>query len=155
MSTSKRIVLSNVILALGSEQSLERSGRVIAYIASQLAYAGVAVTADELRVALDEQCEADEMVQRAVGGGPRVIELREGPWGSEYRIRLAPEALRAWRACIEAIYAVTDTLDRSGTDSVRPRAFAIAVGHLRVRWARGQLSAPKPAVIRGWFEGRV
>lgn len=157
---TRKSLLSNIALALADEHTVERNGRVIENIASQLCYAGVEVSASDLRTALDAVASPPASVFNAVQPS---LERRQGHWGEEYRFRPSEETYTAARACIEAIYRVTDTLDRTPVkyplptggvvelETTRPRAFAICMGFVRTRWARGNFKVPSEAVIRAWL----
>lgn len=154
---SRSTVLSHVAFALANEGSIEKSGVVLEGIARQLGYAGVEVTPEDLRQALD-----GVSVVCPSSFGPRPpVSTHYGPWGLEYRLRPSSEVKDATRACTEAVYAVTDTMDRTPSpvtingqeveiETTRPRAFATALGHLRVRWAKGNFAVPLPSTIKRW-----
>jgi hypothetical protein len=90
------------------------------------------------------------------------VSTHYGPFGLEYRFRPTSEVKDAHRACTDAVYAVTDTMDRTprpytiksgetlSIETVRPRAFATALGHLRVRWAKNNFTVPRESTIRQW-----
>jgi hypothetical protein len=147
---SKRVVLSNILSTLADTQSLENREGAVSSLVRNLGYAGVRVTADEILDALTEQAVA---FPSCFGVQP-VLSRHYCPWGQEFRIR-QPDAVRASRAGIEAVYEQTDRLPRvnddGGIELVRPNAFARSLGHLRVRWAKGNFSVPRAATIRGWW----
>jgi hypothetical protein len=158
MSRNRTVVLTNIVNALANEGSIERNGNVIEGIANQFAYAGVQVSAQALRNAVDAVAEVCPSVFLAT---QPVVSTHYGPWGMEYRVRPSDEVRTATRACIDAVYAVTDTMDRTPTtitvkgqdlsiETIRPRAFAIAMGHLRIRWAKGDFSVPPATTIQKW-----
>ena len=143
----KKRVLSHVTDALADESSLEANGSNIKHIARSLAYAGVDVTADELRTALYKAAQTHPSVFEPYP----LISVSGGTWGSEFRIRTPRDKAKQVRKCIDAIYAVTDRLDRNGGDHLRPRAFAVAKAHMRVRWAYGKFGVPRPGTILQWI----
>jgi len=160
--TSKTAVLANVTLALANETALEQNGQCLKGIAAQIGYAGIKVTSDELVAALNA---VSETCPSCFGPMPP-LSTHYGPWGLEYRLRPTPEVRDATRACVDAVYTVTDTMDRTPKpvtcknnrgnletieiETVRPRAFATALGHLRLRWAAGNFTTPRPSTIRRW-----
>lgn len=156
--TARTTVLTNIVNVFATEGTVERNGNVIEGIAQQLGYAGVKVTAQDLRNAIDAVAEVCPSTFLAV---QPVVSTHYGSYGPEFRFRLASDIQQATRACIEAVYAVTDKMDRTPSniqvngqtvqiETIRPRAFAIAQGHLRVRWAKGDFSVPSASVIAKW-----
>lgn len=155
---TRHSVLTHAADALANEGTLERSGRVIEIIARQFGYAGIEITADDLRTALDAVSEDHP----SCFGPMPALSTHQGAWGLEYRFRPSTEVQDAHRACIDAVYAVTDTMDRTKhpttlkdgstveIETTRPHAFAVAMGHLRVRWAKGNLTTPRPSTIKRW-----
>jgi len=155
---SRTAVLANPAAALSNEGVIERNGNVLLGITRQLGYAGVNVTARQLAVALDR----DSVDHPSVFGPMPALSTHYGTNGTEYRFRPTDEVRDATRACVDAVYAVTDTMDRTPQpvtlkdgstieiETIRPHAFAIAMGHLRVRWAKGNYSKPRAATIRRW-----
>lgn len=153
-------LLKNIDRALADCGSLERNGQVIETLVRQLSYAGVSVSVGEVREALDakaEHCPSTFAEQP-------FLSLNYGAWGKEYRFRPSTAETLAMRSGVEAIYEVTDKLDRTPTkkvafddgstttiETIRPRAFAKAMGHLRIRWAQGDLSTPRPKTIETWI----
>jgi hypothetical protein len=155
---SKALLLRNIANALASEGSVERSGQVMKNIATQLGYAGIQVTVDELTTALD----AVAVSHPSCFGEMPPVSTHYGPWGLEYRFRPSDEYRQAVRACVDAVYGVTDTMDRTEhpttlpdgssvrIEKTRPHAFAVAYGHLRLRWAASNFNVPRAGVIRRW-----
>lgn len=175
---SRNAALKNILDTLSDTQSVERNGSTLKGVASQLNYAGVKVTVEQLREALDDACESCPSTFLPM---PEASS-HYGPNGTEYRLR-RPEALRQARACIDRVYEVTDELDRTlvelfpaernrGTqrspfgpfggpmpkplrlpiEIIRPRAFAICMGYLRKRWAKGNFAVPNKGTVNRWFE---
>ena len=62
------------------------------------------------------------------------------------------------RSRLDAVYDVTDTLPRISVvtpsgyeiEQIRPRAWAVCVGHLRARWMRGNFATPRASTIKRW-----
>lgn len=157
--SNRTAILANVVNALSNEGSIERNGQVLQGIANQLGYAGVKVTVQDLRTAIDAVAE---VCPSTFSNNQPVVSTHYGCWGLEYRFRPSTETYNATRACIDAVYTVTDTMDRTPStiglsdgktvkiETVRPRAFAKCMGHLRIRWAKGDFSVPKAETIRKW-----
>lgn len=150
---SKQTVLSNILGTLADTQSIENNDRALGDLVRSLGYAGIKVTVGELRAALTEQAEVCPSTFKE----QPVLSLNYSPFGTEFRIR-QPEAVRASRPCIEAIYKQTDRLPRNKVqtsfgliEGVRPNAFARCCGRLRLRWAQGNFKVPSPALIRRWW----
>lgn len=157
--TKRQSILSNVVAVFSGEGSVQMHGTMLKNIARQLTYAGVQVDDQDLRTALD----AVSVTCPSVFAEDRpTVSTHYGMCGMEYRFRASDETRVAVRACIDAVYAVTDTLDRTPTtieidgqsmliETIRPHAFAVSMGHLRVRWAKGDFSVPKAATIHRWI----
>lgn len=162
MTRTAALVLTNIVNALTDEKAIERNGNTLELIRDQLGYAGVKVTTLDLRNALDAAVDAvDGVCPSTFLAQQPVVSLDYGSFGMEFRLRPSAETYQAARACIMAAYAVTDTLSRTPStvmikgqaveiETIRPRAFAIVKGHLRVRWAKGNFSVPPATTIRKW-----
>ena len=147
--------MSNVLGALSDLTSLANSSRALQGLSEQLAYAGVNVSVGELGAALEQVSVSCPSTFQ----NPPPISQHYTPYGTEYRIRQR-DALKQARACVDAVYAETDLLPRSYDPNLlgggviemyRPNAFARCLGHLRVRWAKGNYSVPRPSTIRRWW----
>jgi hypothetical protein len=158
MTMDRITILANIPNALANEGNLERNGVCIRGIVDQLGYAGITVTRDEIVAALD----AVSVSHPSCFASMPAVSTHQGPYGLEYRFRPSTEVKDATRAGINAVYGVTDTMDRTPRDhtikggqvvqieTVRPRAFATALGHLRARWAKNNFTVPPESTIRGW-----
>ena len=149
MAARKSTILRNVLNVVADEKSITSSEGGFGSIIRQLGYAGIHVSASELISALDGKVETCPTV---FGQTPP---YRKGycTLGMEFRFD-NPNYSKA-RNSIERVYEVTDTLDRTtndrGYERIRPTAFAICLGNLRVRWARGNFSVPSKKTVEGWF----
>ena len=155
---SASMIRRNIVDALANETAIERNGQNLRSVSRQLGYAGIKVTEAEITEALD----AVSVVCPSVFGEQPAVSTHYTSWGTEWRLR-SNRYREDVRPCMDAIYAVTDTLDRTPEDitlndgstvsieTVRPRAFAIGMGHLRVRWAQGNFTPPRPSTVRRWI----
>lgn len=155
---SARMITRNIVNALANETAIERGGNTLKLIVGQLGYAGIKVTEAQVSQALDD---ASDVCPSTFGEQPPVS-THYTSWGTEWRLR-SNRNRDDVRPCIDALYAVTDTLDRTPNDvglrdgstisieTTRPRAFAKGMGHLRVRWAQGNFTIPRESTIHRWI----
>jgi len=157
MATAATIV-KNIRRALANETSIEKNGQRLRLVATQLGYAGIEITAEQLTQALD----AEAVACPSVFGPMPAVSTHYTSFGTEWRFRHEMGTKAKVFDCIQAVYAVTDTMPRTPQpvtlrdgstieiERIRPRAFARALGHLRVRWAQGNFGVPRPTTIRRW-----
>jgi len=116
-------------------------------ISNQLKYAGVELSPGDIRWELEQRARP----RSAFGPPPAIVR-------NSFDFIVRHPSHKKARAGIDAVYDVTDTLPRISVvtpsgyeiEQIRPRAWAVCVGHLRARWMRGNFATPRASTIKRW-----